>query len=198
MTPAHLSGAEFEKLVVEQIAVYEKMQAAAIGRYGVQSSQRPSTTRPGEWETIMIQSLPDFEGTTADGYHVIFDAKSVTAASFPWNKYRSETRGPRSRQLRHMLKRARFGASCFFLFHWNQRELVKRTVPAETIILPVRHDDEYWHKVESLEVKSLTLEDCRENGVTVPWTVADGGRKFRPDFLSAAKIAFPWIAPITA
>lgn len=196
MTPTNLKGSEFEKLIVEQNALYERENIASIGRYGVQSSQRPDMRQPGGWEVVQIKSLPDFEGTTIDGYHIIFDAKAVTAASFSWSKYRSETRGAHSRQLRHMLKRSKFGANCFFLFHWNQRDLVKKSIPAETYVVPVKHDDDYWHQIESLEVRSITIDDCRERGVPVQWTTSDRGRKFRPDFLDAARQAFPWIAPI--
>lgn len=190
MSQARLTGAEFEKLVVEQNAIYEKEGAACFGRYGVQSSMAPSKTAPGKFETIQMQSLPDFEGSTKAGYHMIFDAKVCSAASFAWAKYRSETRGARARQLKHMLRRSRFGATCFFLIHWNERALQKSVIPARTFIMPVNHMSEYWDKVESLEVKSLTPSDCEEHGHEVQWVFSGSrGTKLRPDYLKTVMVS---------
>ncbi|AMV35737.1 hypothetical protein VN12_26830 [Pirellula sp. SH-Sr6A] len=200
MVPSKLTSKEFEQLVLDQSAWYEEIKFAVIGRYGVQATVRPSHTTPGAMETQLIQSLPDFEGMyrclegESKGLphtfrHVIFDAKVCSSASFPWNKYRAETRGPRARQLKHMLRRSRFGATCFFLFHWNERSLAKRTVPARTFIFPVSDQDDYWDRVESLEVKSLTLSDCEEKGVEVDWVLnSKQSRKYRPDFLLLKKL----------
>lgn len=185
---------------MDQSAWYEEIKFAVIGRYGVQATVRPSHTTPGAMETQLMQSLPDFEGmcrchdAEREGAmnafnHVIFDAKVCSAASFPWNKYRSETRGPRSRQLKHMLRRSRFGARCFFLFHWNERSLAKRIIPARTFVFPVSYLDDYWDRVESLEVKSLSLSDCEEKGVEVEWVLNNKqSRKYRPDFLGLKKL----------
>ncbi len=118
-----------------------------------------------------------------NGSHIIFDAKVCSQASFPWDKYRSITRGARARQLKHMLKRSRFGARCFFLFHWNERLLKTKSVSARTFVVPVRHDDDYWTKVEMAEIKSLTRDDCFSIGVEIPWEATDRGFKLRPNFL---------------
>lgn len=176
MIPTKLTGAELEDLVVEQCSNYERAHLACIGRYGVQAARTQT-----DW--VIMQSLPDFEGPLASGVHVVFDVKACSQASFSWDKYRSETRGSRSRQLRHMLKRSRFGAKCFFLMHWNERALTKRVVPARTFVLPVQHDFDYWDKVEGGEVKSITIDDCNTLGVEVEWTKQDRGTKYRPDFL---------------
>lgn len=186
-----LTGSDFEKLVVEQNAIYERERIACIGRYGVQSAMAPVQGQPGRFESIQMQSLPDFEGSFWDGKHIIFDTKVCSQASFPWAKYRTETRGARSRQLKHMLRRSMFGARCFFLMHWNARELSKKVIPAATYILPVHHRMEYWSQVESLEVRSLTLSDCEEHGLPVRWTTNGRGTKERPDYLWTVLQSFP-------
>lgn len=189
MIPKNLTGKEFEKLIVEQSVIYEQTGVACIGRYGVQASVAPPRNKPSgigapaTFETIMIQSLPDFEGSMMGGSHVIFDAKVCSQASFAWAKYRSETRGARARQLKHMIRRSRFGASCFFLIHWNERVLKNKVVPAAAYAFPVDYRMEYWDKVESMEVKSLTIEDCESMGRLVVWGKKSGGTKFRPMFL---------------
>jgi penicillin-binding protein-related factor A (putative recombinase) len=186
-----LTGSDFEKLIVEQNSIYEREKIACVGRYGVQSSMAPVQGQPGKFEPIQMQSLPDFEGSLADGKHIIFDAKVCSQASFPWAKYRSETRGARARQLKHMLRRSMFGAKCFFLMHWNSRELSKKVIPAATFIIPVHHRMEYWSLVESMEVRSLTLGDCEEHGLQVHWTTSVRGSKHRPDYLWTVSHSFP-------
>ena len=178
MIPTKLTGAEFESLVDQQGGLYEEAGLACIGKYGVQAARTKD-----EW--IIMQSLPDREGPLATGRHITFDCKVNSQASFSWQPYRSETRGSRSRQLRHMIKRSRFGAQCFFLMHWNERALVKQTFPARTFVLPVLHHWDYWHKVEGGEVKSINLDDCNRIGIEVEWTKKDRGTKYRPDYLPA-------------
>jgi penicillin-binding protein-related factor A (putative recombinase) len=185
MAPERLTGADFEKLICEQAEIYEKRGLACFGRYGVQASMRPKEGEIGIYEPMMIQSLPDFEGVGRGGLHIIFDAKVCSQASFPWAKYRSETRGARARQLKHMLRRARFGTKCFFLIHWNERQLAKKTVPAVTYLFPVQAGVLYWDRVESLEIRSLTQEDCFDWGTQVTWRASGRGKKLRPEFLSA-------------
>lgn len=171
----NLTGREFEKLIVEQCAIYEKCNVACIGRYGVQA-----TRSRDEW--VILSSLPDFEG---DCYkprqeHVIFDAKVCSQASFGLSKYRNEVRGARRRQLNHMFKRDRFGAKCFFLIHWNERKLKSRIDYAITYRFPVSLHMVFWKLFEAGEVKSITRDDCETYGLPVEWT---GDRKLRPDFL---------------
>lgn len=179
--PIKLTGSDLEKLVVEQCAKYEAARLASIGRYGVQS------VNTGK-EVIVLQSLPDFEGDIApNGRHVIFDCKACSQASFDWSKYRAETKGARARQLKHMRKRSRYGALCFFLIHWNERALKAKTIPAQTYALRVDDADEYWDQVDGGFTKSLTLADCERMGVWVPWVVPERCRKPLPDFLNAVR-----------
>ena len=178
MIPKSLKGSEFETLIVEQNAIYEDAGIACIGRYGVQAARMKD-----EW--IIQSSLPDFEGPLAEGLHITFDAKVCSQASFSWSPYRSMTRGAKSRQLKHMIRRSRFKAKCFFLFHWNERVMKTKTVPAATFVLPVLHNFDYWDKVESGEIGSINIDDCNRIGIEVEWTKRDRGTKYRPDYLTS-------------
>ena len=172
-----MTGAKFESLIVERNREYEKLGVACIGRYGVQAARTKN-----EW--VILQSLPDFEGSLSTGRQVIFDAKVCGQASFPLDKYRSETGGSRSRQLRHMLKRSRFGAACFFLIHWSQRVLKRGIIQAITYRFPVHLDHPFWLAFNAGETKSLNREDCENYGTEIHWNCLSArGKKPRPDFL---------------
>lgn len=193
-----LSGKEFESIIIEQSDHYRSNEVASIGRSGVQASVIPDGR--GGVETRLLQSLPDFEGDCLIGgdglnlspamdrqhIHLKFDAKVCSSASFDWTRYRKETRGSKWRQLTYMLDRSRFGAKCFFLIHWNERKLTKSTVAPKTYIIPVQFEDPYWSRVESMQVRSLSLGDCEEMGQEVQWVLnTTRSRKYRPDFLAA-------------
>jgi penicillin-binding protein-related factor A (putative recombinase) len=158
--PKKLSGAEFEFECLFALRKLESRGVGTFGRYGVQAVRTSN-----EWQ--IMQSLPDFEGVIA-GKQIIFDAKVCTQASFPWAKYRSETKGPRARQLRHMVKRSEFGAKCGFLLHWNARDLKTKQTEAATFWIPVFHSV-YWQAVERGEIKNLNREDCNTFGFPVVW-----------------------------
>lgn len=197
MTPSTLTGRDFEAVVVEQNDIYERNLQASIGRYGVQAtfSKSPIT---GKLENIIHRSLPDFEGTMLRGTHIIFDCKVCSAASFSWTDYRATTKGSKARQLNHMIRRSRFGAFTFFLMHWNERVLQKKVVPAETWIFPVNAEDDYWHRVQFGEVKSMNLEDCRGRGSRVHWVLNGArGSKYRPDYLDTVVAMLEEPAPAT-
>ena len=154
---------------------------------------------------IQVQSLPDFEGiflqfrdvpsprgTYNERKPVIFDAKVCSQASWGLDPYREvpgQKKGARRRQLTHMYERSDFGATCFFLIHWNERELKTKYEPAETFLFPVtrqdRHVGEFWNAFEAAEVKSINREDCRNYGKLVPWTTIGRGRTLRPDWIKA-------------
>lgn len=181
-----MTGKELEKLIVEINGIYREMGIASVGRYGVQASIMAGD-RPGEMKTVVMQSLPDFEGDCVLNplfrQHLIFDAKVCGQASFVLSKYRTETKGSRSRQLRHMLDRSRFGADCFFLIHWTERQLKTKHEPAITYRFPVLEND-FWTQFERGEIKVLTRADCAEYGTEVHWrTAGDRGTKPRPDYL---------------
>lgn len=174
-----LTGTALEKLVVQMAGYYKRDGSAHISRAGVQAVRNKD-----EW--VVIPSLPDFEGVFAPrGNQIIFDCKVCSQASFDLSKYRSDTKGSRSRQLRHMLERSQFGSVCFFLIHWNPRSGKTFHQPAETFAFPVHAGMLFWQCFERGEVRSLTREDSKEYGWPVKWGTVSGGRTLRPLFLEA-------------
>lgn len=173
--PDRLTGSEFEGLVRKECDRLRKDGIAHIGRYGVQAVR----TRD-EW--MVLQSLPDFEGVFGPhARQIIFDCKATSQASFPLDKYRLETRGARSRQLRHMYERDEFGASCWFMIHWNARRLKTKDVDAATYMFPASHSHPFWQAFDAGELKSLRLADCQEYGMPVEWVPSSNSFAARPD-----------------
>ena len=178
------TGRQFEQQLVELHQIYKKMGSASIGRYGVQCAFR-------DGEMFAMQSLPDFEGL-ASGFpsQIIFDAKVVSGASMPLSKYRAipgAKPGSKRRQLSHMYDRADFGACCFFLIHFNERELKKKSEPPQTFVFPVVKDHPFWVQFESLETSAINRDLCESHGHEVFWKTIGRGRKPRPDWLSVTK-----------
>ncbi len=174
-----LTGTGFEKLIVQMAGYYKRDGVAHISRAGVQAVRNKD-----EW--VVIPSLPDFEGVLAPrGSQIVFDCKVCSQASFDLSKYRADTKGSRSRQLKHMLERADFGSQCFFLIHWNPRAGKTFQQPAETVAFPVHASMEFWKSFERGEVRSIARADCQEHGWPVKWGTVTGGRTLRPLFLEA-------------
>ena len=172
-------GSEFQALVKQRCDQLRESGLASIGLYGVQAARRAD-----DW--VILQSLPDFEGVTRDARQTIFDAKVCSQASFALDKYRIETKGARSRQLSHMLERSRYGVRCFFLVHWNRRELSKRIEEAITYAFPVRQGHPFWESFLAGEAKVLRRTDCEAYAMEVPWCLANRrDRKLRPDVMAA-------------
>lgn len=175
----HLSGSRFEAIVKERCVQLFTRRLASIGRYGVQAVQTGD-----RWQ--ILQSLPDFEGVTRDGRQAIFDAKICSQSSFALDKYRLETRGPRARQLKHMLERSEFSVRCFFLIHWNKREGSTFKHPAITYAFPVEMWHPFWRSFLAGEVKSIKRSDCETYAHAIAWNhISATDRTLRPDILSA-------------
>lgn len=199
-TTERLTGKGFEKVLDMRHDEYREARVADIGRYGVQCVHTGAVDQGGQG-MVAIQSLPDYEGPVRDAIsdfqrdgHVIFDAKACSAASFDLSKYRAPVDGkPKSkrRQLTHMYKRAEYGMTCFFLVHWNERELSNKTIPPQTWIFPVHSEMTFWQRFEAAEVKRFNLEDCQNYGVEVQWNRLGQARTPRPDWLAALK-EFPF------
>lgn len=173
-----ITGSQFQKQIVDLAGIYRKKQIADITQCGVQAVRTKD-----EW--MVIQSLPDFEGVIPGGRQFIFDCKVCSQASFDLSKYRDDTRGARARQLRHMMNRAKFGVTCFFLIHWNPREGKTFSLPEETFALWVTPDSDLWIRFYSGAIKSITREDCREFGVEVKWEVPHGARNPRVNLVDS-------------
>lgn len=171
-----LTGKGLEELVKERSAEYKAMRLAHITASGVQAVRTNE-----EW--IILQSLPDFEGVTSFATQFVFDCKVCSQASFDLSKYRSEIKGPKSRQLRHMFERARFGVPCFFLMHWNSRAGVTFKEDAGTFLFPIDEQMEFWKEFDRAEKRSITRKDCVSYGVPCSWNIYGQGRKPRPDVL---------------
>ncbi len=129
-----LTGSELEKLVVERGLEYRKAKQAHISRCGVQAVRTKD-----EWH---------FEGVDWVGHQFIFDCKVCSQASFDLSKYRSDVKGARSRQLKHMLERAEFGVRCCFLLHWNERAGKTFKLLSETFAFPISGRMEFWQAFE--------------------------------------------------
>lgn len=173
----NLTGKDLERLVIELASEYKRRKLAHITRCGVQAVRMKD-----DWQ--VIQSLPDFEGLLIDGRQIIFDCKVCSQASFNLAKYRTETKGARARQLRHLLERSEFGAVCFFLLHWNQRTGKTFTQEPATYIFPVVEGSEFWELFRSGETRKIDRKDCEEFGQKVRWQSTERGRKERPDFVA--------------
>lgn len=175
------AGKSFESVCLEVSRIVEANGQATFGRYGVQASMID-----GQWSPVA--SLPDCEGITAiDARQFVFDAKVCSAASFPLAKY-TERRSNQKRQLDHMLKRADFGATCFFLIHFNARHLKTKSEPTETFAFPVYLEHHLWQSFERREIMSISRSDCADYGVRVDWIChSDRGTKLRPDIIGAVR-----------
>jgi len=141
----------------------------------------------GTVKARLIQSLPDYQGVFGRPQtEVVFDAKVCSQASFNLDKYRISLRKARSRQLRHMYERSSFGSACFFLIHFNGRQLKTRSVPAVTYAFPVRENHPLWVSFESGSHKSISIKDCESYAIEVPWTLYRQERIPRPDVMLAS------------
>lgn len=208
----NLKGKDLEELCIYRMQCEEAAGLATMSRYGVQGSYTYANTgRNGtpnyadvaltvgvdtekvrnifqyfgpEKQNQMVwqpmQSLPDFEGILIGGMQFCFDAKVCSQASFPLGESTMK-----QRQLKHLKKRARFGAICFFLIHFNERRLVTKRSPTRTITFPVRPDHPFWEAHERGEVKRITEQDAELYGIRVEWNVAAGKKKTSPDILAA-------------
>lgn len=203
-----MKSKEFEEICLYRMKQEEERGNATMGRYGVQGSFMKGNGRPnihpfveriqrGEAIVLVLEvlvdeasrsmdywqpneSLPDFEGVIK-GHQFITDAKVCNAASFPLD---TESKN-KSRQLGHMLKRAKFGCTCFYLIHFPERKLATRTDPEVTYAFPIHPDHPFWEAFERGEKKRITREDCLEYAVEVEWNVLPGGNKPRPDIVFA-------------
>lgn len=206
------AGKDFEAVCIYRMECEEERGLATMSRYGVQASYTYAGNRGGSTDLNLIantsgvaigtvkqlfsyfgngeqsngmvwqpmQSLPDFEGVLMGGQQFCFDAKVCSQASFPLAESTMK-----ERQLKHLKKRARFGAVCFFLIHFNARQLTTKNTIARTIAFPVKPDHPFWEMYERGEVKRINEQDAELYGIRVEWNVAAGKRKLSPDIFTA-------------
>jgi penicillin-binding protein-related factor A (putative recombinase) len=168
-TETQFTGEQFQDLIMPRIAQMKRDREAAIDRPGVHATviQR---YEDGTSLARIIPSLPDFQGVYGRPQReTIFDVKVCGTASFPLNKYRIEERKARSRQLKHMYERASFGSVCFFLIHWNARELKKKTEPAVTYAFPIQPDHPFWVASDVGSEKSIKRSHCEAIAKSTAW-----------------------------
>lgn len=189
-TPTKLKGIEFEDALKSAADREEKQGLLTMDHYGVTMSVQNGVA-------MGIQSKPDFEGVLFSGRQFIFEAKANTGASFTMHKDKLKPR-----QVSFMLGRAKFNVPCFLVIHWNGRQLVKSTIPAVTVAIPISDADPRWQRyvdayaTAKRESKrqgrpvpvepqgSITLAESLEMGVIVPWQIPKGCRTATPDILS--------------
>lgn len=183
-----LTGSEFEAIVEKRCLKYMEAGVAHVRKYGVQAvyTKFAGPNREPGWQ--ILQSKPDYEGVIHGARQFIFDCKVESGASFDLGRYRDETNGPKRRQLNHMLERAEYGVRCFFLIHWNARELKTKSEQAITYAFPVHPKMPFWVAFMAGETKSISRHDCSEFGVLIPWTLfGERDRSLQPDFIAALR-----------
>lgn len=174
--PGNLTGKQFEELVLYRARQMNDAGVWHLSRYGVQVSQMKG--KDGSFTPQPMKSLPDFEAAVSPlGCQVIFDAKVCSQASF---KIATEKRS-KARQFEHMLSRSAVGASCFYLVHFNRRELKTRTDEAFTVALPVTEKSQLIQDVIAEGTKSISRDEAKLYGVQINWdTHGKLGRKLTP------------------
>jgi len=183
----HLTGTGFQDLIDPRLSWLKQERAMAVDKPGVFAV--PMQRFPdGSVRARLIASLPDYQGVFGTPQQeVVFDAKVCSQASFDLSKYRIEMRKARSRQLKFMYERASFGSACFFLIHWNRRELKTKVIPAITYAFPVRDNHPFWRMFETGSEKAIKRSHCETYAVEVPWTTMGAERTLRPDIYHASR-----------
>lgn len=180
-----LGGKQFEDVIVPRLDLYRKRGIASIRRYGVHANVL-MRYKDGTVKAQLIPSLPDFEGVF--GRHatqLVFDAKVCSKPSFDLSPYLPGTNSKKSRQLTHMYERADYGCPCFFLIHWNRRELVTKTVPPRTYAFPVHRNHPFWEAFDCGIEKRLNQSHCETHAAFVTWSTYGKETTPRPDIIDA-------------
>ena len=159
-TPSKVGAKEMEVLALWQATkIDEPAGRYTMGRYGVMS-----VFIQGKW--MPVPSLPDFEGILADGHQFIFDVKVCSQASYALSGGTSKSF---KHQYKHMQRRAKFGAICFLLMHFNARKMTTKVDPAFTVMLPIYDSHPLWEAYERGEQKSITRQEAELYGIPVAW-----------------------------
>lgn len=188
MVPASLKGKEFETLILDAAKREESGGGLTLSRYGVQGVIFGG-------KTILVPSLPDFEGVLAGGRQFIIEAKACQKSHFALDESKFK-----DRQYAHMAKRSEFGSLCFLLIHFAERRLATKSDPGMTVAVPVSARHPFWMLYETGERKTLSRDEALSIGQIVPWITPKGCRKALPDLISflwpdARRIQLPIVQP---
>lgn len=190
MVPLSLKGKEFETLLMDAAKREEDAGILTMSRYGVHGMV-VGGKNGGASQTLLIPSLPDFEGVLASGRQFIIEAKVCSGPSFPMQKS-----SLKPRQVEHMLRRAAFNVPCYLLIYFSERRGQNFHHPAITVGVPVSDASPIWRNfieahAEAKRTKepvasqpALTRDAAQDMGKLVPWRVPKGCRKSLPDLLS--------------
>jgi penicillin-binding protein-related factor A (putative recombinase) len=130
-----ITGRTLEQLVIFRAQKLEEQGILTLGRYGTMVVMMNDEHGIPRWQPK--PSLPDLEGVIAgSGRQLILELKACSQASYPI--YGTDRKRPR--QIEHMMKRAKFGALCYIMIHFNQRDLKTKYQGAFTIAIPVHRD----------------------------------------------------------
>ena len=191
--PTTLKGKEFEQLLMDAADRARRAGLMTMGRYGtngvtIKDDSDPSGKRT---KTVLVPSLPDFEGVLSDSRQFILEVKACADTSFEMRKDKIKPK-----QVEHMLERSAFGVPCFLVIHFAERRGQNFFHPAITVAIPVNTQRRAWqdyidaHAIaRKLKQKvkpqgSITRNIAQEWGQLVPWRIPKGCRKALPDLLS--------------
>ncbi|MGV3484778.1 MAG: Holliday junction resolvase RecU [Planctomycetaceae bacterium] len=182
------SGTDFQELMGPRVEELRREGIATLNKPGIFANVIERLP-DGKVLAFLIKSLPDYQGVFCrpHGREVMFDLKVCSQSSFGLDKYRIELKGARARQLKLMYERSGYGSVCFFLLHWNGRELKTREEPAVTYAFPVMAEHPFWSAFERGEEKSIKRSHCEAYGIEVPWITIGASRIPRPDLFSAMR-----------
>lgn len=190
MTPATLDWRTFENLCVER----GKLEHGLGNGIWRRNENKAAYTKDG---LISKPSWVDFSGTVLmPGIWPTDDPDVFREGMVPWPIHFDCKRTEQAslslqpdhfsrKQKRQLMEHARYGATCFLLVHYCERELKTKTDKAETIAIPVHPEHKLWVMVERQLLATISRETAKEYGVRVAWTKPGKTRKYRPDILAA-------------
>ena len=175
LIPTSIKGKELEELVLFRARKCDEPQ----GLYTVSRCGVMSFFNKGVWTPV--HSLPDMGGITADGREFVFDCKVCSQASYDLS---GGTHKSFAHQLKYMRKRAKFGATCFILMHFNERILKTRSDPSFTVLFPIG-ETAFWLGYDEGSQKNITRTEAELYGIAVSWDSPGKKRKLSPNLYAA-------------
>ena len=174
------NGKRFEELILKQMRIDEQSGLYRAGRSGTQARYAKIPCAKCGLPSLtprMVPSNPDFEGTLADGRHLLIEAKVCSGASLPI----SDPTHVAPKQVQMLLERATMNALCILMIHFNPRDLKTKSDPSLTIAVPVHPCMDLWREVERAETKNISRQRAQDEGVPVEWHTPGKTRTLVPD-----------------